>query len=151
MRTLTGGGGAPANPGASLQEFYRETPLEDISDVWPADGGAEGSPSREGGQQQPAVAKKPFAWQFQERHSAPPTELTVESIRSAIDGECSASVSVYISSKTRQKGLVECQMILQLESKRERVMLAESLIKKVCVPPNRSGLLCISPPSRMHH
>ncbi len=140
-RTLAGGGNAPAHPGASLQEFYRESSLEAISDARPAEEGTGEllSPGEEGGDQPLAAKRKPFTWQFQERKSAPPTELTVDAIRGAIDGECDAPVSMYISSRTRQRGLVECQMILQLDSKRERVMLAECLIKKVCAPPSRLG------------
>jgi ribosomal silencing factor RsfS len=59
-----------------------------------------------------------------------PTELSLKSITDVINGECDAEIAVYTSERTYLEKLTLAQIVLQLDSNRERVTLAESLIKQ---------------------
>lgn len=58
------------------------------------------------------------------------TTLSVPSIAAAIADECDAKVAVYANADGLDRG-TPANLVLQLESNRERITLAESLVKKV--------------------
>lgn len=61
---------------------------------------------------------------------APRTELTIESIRRCIEDDCEAQVTIYQSEYIKSRFQTPAIMILSLETTRERISLAEGLLKK---------------------
>ena len=120
------------NPADALEEFYRESfPVKAKTVLH-----AREEPAKRVEhlsrfetalhEQSKLKADKPFH---------PPTPISIESILLEIRKDSAASnIATYTVNNDRHELLVDTQVVLQLETQRERISLAEALIKKVSRP-----------------